>query len=131
MSGNEPWQAPLLEGPLCKPGSVQEMVAVEDEVPLPEGATSLDFMQAVYRDPAQPTTRRMRAAVAALPFEHPKLSVNANIDTNFAARMEEIARLRGKSNVIDATQNYRTDTRRLPQPEPVVTDPSGGFKRRF
>ena len=103
-----------------------------DEETLPLEATSLDFMQAVYRDPAQPMSLRMRAAVAALPFEHPKLSVNANTDvSNFAAQMEELARKSGRSNVIDANANYRTDTRRLPQPEPVVTDPSGGFKRRF
>jgi hypothetical protein len=44
--------------------------------------------------------------------------------------MEEFARARGKSFVIDAKKNYRTD-RALPIPEPVVTDPSGGFKRRF
>lgn len=58
--------------------------------------------------------------------------MTANIENKgFASMMEEIARKSGKSNVMDATQNYRTNTPRLPQPEPVVTDPSGGFKRRF
>lgn len=51
--------------------------------------SSLEFLQAVYRDPGQPMQRRMRAAVAALPFEHPKLAVTANIDGGgFAARLE-------------------------------------------
>jgi hypothetical protein len=41
------------------------------------------------------------AAEAALPFVHPKLSVAANV-YSFAAQMEELSRLRDKSNVIDA-----------------------------
>jgi hypothetical protein len=54
-----------------------------------------------YRDARQPMQRRMRAAEAALPFVHPKLSVAANV-YSFAAQMEELSRLRGRSNVIDA-----------------------------
>ena len=45
--------------------------------------------------------RRMRAAEAAVPFVHPKLSVAANV-YSFAAQMEELSRRAGKSNVIDA-----------------------------
>jgi hypothetical protein len=85
-------------------------------------ATPLDFLCAVYRDSAQPMPRRMRAAEAALPFVHPKLSVVANVDRNFGAQMEELSRQRGKSNVIDAKANYRT----LPEPtNSRVTDSTG------
>jgi hypothetical protein len=69
--------------------------------PMLAHATSLDFLQAVYRDPGQPMQRRMRAAIEALPFERPKLAVVANVH-GFANHMKELARASGKSNVIDA-----------------------------
>jgi hypothetical protein len=43
-------------------GLARVRAEAEDEIPLPEGATSLHFMQAIYRDPRQPMTRRMKAA---------------------------------------------------------------------
>lgn len=68
--------------------------------------SSLEFLRQVYRDPGQPMQRRMRAAIAALPFEHPKLAVTANIDggPGFAARLEEAyrrSRLVASPTVID------------------------------
>jgi hypothetical protein len=46
-----------------------------EEVPdLREGTMSLDFLQAIYRSPTQPLQTRIRAAMAALPFEYPKLA---------------------------------------------------------
>src|SRR6266436_1205277 len=77
-----------------------------DEITLPDDASSLHFMQAVYRDARQPMPRRMRAATAALPFEHAKLAVNISATTgDFAKQMEEVARASGRSNVIDAKSN--------------------------
>jgi hypothetical protein len=77
----------------------EEMV---DAITLPVDATSLHFMQAIYRDSRQPMPRRMRAAQAALPFEHAKLQVTVDASRNFAALMEECARKSGRSNVIDS-----------------------------
>jgi hypothetical protein len=74
-----------------------------DELALPEGATSLDFLRAVYRSPQQPMPRRMRAAVAACPFEHPKLSVSASFNTGLGSRIERMMEARGLASVIDAT----------------------------
>ena len=112
-------KAPLLEGPLCKLGTLrlppqqEEGKEMVDEITLPTDATSLHFMQAIYRDARQPMPRRMRAAVAALPFEHAKLAVTVDASRHFADRMDEFARQSGRSNVIDAKARM------------IETDPEG------
>jgi hypothetical protein len=57
----------------------------------PEQVNSLEYLQRIYRDPAQPTPVRMRAAIEALSFENPKLSAvgvgYTNNDT-FAQRLD-------------------------------------------
>jgi hypothetical protein len=75
----------------------------ELEAPVLTAHSSLEFLQAVYSDPHQPMSRRMRAAIAALPFEHPKLAVQALaiVPNGFAARLEE-ARARVLKGVLDA-----------------------------
>jgi hypothetical protein len=51
----------------------------------------------------------MRAAESALPFERPKLSMNANAQFDgFASGMEELSRrMRAGGNVIDAKANLQ------------------------
>lgn len=38
---------------------------------------ALDYLQSLYRDPLQSTFIRLKAAMAALPFERPKLQATA------------------------------------------------------
>ena len=71
----------------------------EPEGPPPK--TALEYLQSIYRDPMQTETQRMRAAIAAVPFESPKLSVVATLDS-FASRLEEMMEARGMRTVIDA-----------------------------
>jgi hypothetical protein len=59
-----------------------------EAIELPAGATPLQFLEAVYRSPAQPMHRRLKAACEALPFVHPKLSVIAQVGPDFADAME-------------------------------------------
>jgi hypothetical protein len=52
--------------------------------------TPLDFLEAVYLNPDLPLPTRMRAAIEAAPYKHPKLSASANVhyDDTFAAQLE-------------------------------------------
>jgi hypothetical protein len=76
---------------------------------------SLDLLRAVYRNPGVDLSVRMRAAMACLLFESPKLAVTALIDNerDFATILDRrLARLREMENakLIDA------------KPEPVAVE---------
>jgi hypothetical protein len=72
----------------------------------------LSFLQAVYTDDELPLSVRLKAAIAAAPFVHPKLSVTAVTDDaeDFAARLDR-ARARS-AKVIEA--------RAEPEPRPLT-----------
>jgi hypothetical protein len=63
----------------------------EEIIDLAPGETSLSFLQKIYRSPMQPMSRRLRAAMAALQHEHPKLGAVATLSTSgddFAAALD-------------------------------------------
>src|SRR5215813_11209418 len=74
------------------------------EIEIPADGISLDLLKAVYRNNQLPLTTRMRAAIAALPFEVPKLAVTAVVsEQDFATvldrrlkRIEEMRLLENK-----------------------------------
>jgi hypothetical protein len=61
-----------------------------EEIAVPANASPLDFLCAVYRDANQPMSRRLRAAIEAAPYAHPKLAVTASIgpDSGLGRRLE-------------------------------------------
>jgi hypothetical protein len=78
-------------------------------------ASSLDLLQAIYRDPFIALTTRMRAAIAALPHEVPRLAVTAQVTDMGVAelldrrlkRLEELKLLDG-AKVIDGKPQVET-----------------------
>ena len=90
-------------------------------VELAEGEHSLDFLQAVYRDPMQPLSVRMRAAIEALPFEAPKLSavaVSSMSGADFAERLERAIARSG----VNVSRTIDAKAVALPQPEDPTFD---------
>jgi polysaccharide pyruvyl transferase WcaK-like protein len=100
---------------------------------LEDGATSLTLLQAIYRSSAVALSTRMRAAIAAIQFEHPKLAVTATVEAgDFAFQLDQaVERSRKVSPMIEA--NVSSDTANVPS---ETKRPSNGVKpmipdRRF
>jgi hypothetical protein len=112
-----------------------------DEIEIPPNGNSLDLLQAVYRRSDLPLTTRMRAAIAALNYELPRLAVTAQItDQDIAtvldrriAHYQELQRANGSSKLIEAKAEPV-------EPEPIEVKPPtptsryrvfSRFNRRF
>src|SRR5262249_59634225 len=79
---NDDWTPDFVK---VAPRSVEE----DDPLKLGPNAMSLEGLQAIYRNPSLPLTTRMRAMMAAAPYETPKLAVTAVIsDNDFAAQLD-------------------------------------------
>src|SRR6516164_10243363 len=83
-----------------------ELTREDDPLQLSANALGLDRLQAVYRNPRLPLQMRIRAMIAALPFETPKLAVTATVSENdFATlldrRLKRIEEMKAKA--IEAT----------------------------
>ena len=102
----------------------------QQEIEIPPDGISLDLLRAVYRSNQLPLTTRMRAAIAALPFESPKLAVTAVVsEQDFATvldrrlkRIEEMKLLEKKTINGNATVTDRT-IEPEPRPSPPMPAP--------
>ena len=62
---------------------------VDEEIEIPPNGTSLDLLQAIYKNPALPLHTRMRAAMSCLPHEHPKLGITYQAsESDFATLLD-------------------------------------------
>jgi hypothetical protein len=79
-----------------------EAAQQSDPLELPKDATSLDLLRAVYRCAALPLPTRIKCAIAAAQFEHPKLAVSAVVSngSDWVKRMDEA--VEASSKVIQA-----------------------------
>jgi hypothetical protein len=98
----------------------------EASVELPPNATSLDLLRAIYRCPTANLQMRIRCAVAALPHEHPRLMVTAQVnEQSFAEILDRrLAKLREMENgkppvVIENLKPQPVDVR---PPMPRIAD---------
>ena len=81
----------------CLLDQIEEKQKMEGQIQLSTDATSLDLLQAIYRDNRQPLQRRMRAAIACHPFERSKFAGVASVTAeDLAVRMQQALEARMK-----------------------------------
>jgi hypothetical protein len=102
-----------------------------DRFELEPNATSLTLLQKVYRSSSVALQTRMRAAMAALQFEHPKLAVTATVEGgDFAFKLDQaVERSRKISPMIEAKPiNTSSDNANVPSDtrSPHVQASNGG-----
>jgi hypothetical protein len=115
-----------------------------DEIEIPLNGNSLDLLRAVYRCSDLPLTTRMRAAIAALNYELPRLQVTAQISENDIAtvldrrikRLQEMRLLEANGNKVVGAEVEAEPV----EPEPIEVKPPtpsqryriySRFNRRF
>jgi|ERR1700730_2495944 len=73
------------------------------EIELSRDAISLDLLKAVYRNSDIPLPVRMRAAIAALPHEAPRLQVTAQVsESDFATLLDQRIKRYQEMKLIEA-----------------------------
>lgn len=90
----------------------------------PDG-TSLTLLQAIYKNPAMPLHTRMRAAIAALAHEHPRLGVTfqTSDETDFAKLLDQRIQ-RHQSKLIEHQPQPAIETK-----PPIARTPDRRFRR--
>jgi hypothetical protein len=84
---------------------------------------ALGLLRAIYRAPGVPLPVRMRAAIAALPFERPKLAVIASVSTeDLVERMQRALQATGKVIEGRATRLLETKPAQVVSPTPATQE---------
>jgi hypothetical protein len=97
-----------------------------DELELPDCATPLDFLEAVYRSPTQPIYQRMKAAIEAAQYRHARLAVTATVTTeDFASMLDKAIERSGKAHELRQIEVAPPS----PPPSPVPRFPPVPDKR--
>ena len=88
----------------------QRSVEHDDPLKLEPNAMSLEGLQAIYRNPALPLTTRMRAMMAAVPYESPKLIATAIVNEgSFAELLDQRLKRIDQMKLIEAKPTTNTD----------------------
>src|SRR5215469_11751482 len=91
-----------------------------EAIELAPNANSLDLLQAVYRSNDLPLHTRMRAAMAALKHEVPKLAVTAQVtEGDFATLLDRRLKRLEEMKLIEANGAKVIDAK----PQPIETKP--------
>ena len=89
--------------------SLLEDAPLPSEIEIPPDGISLDLLRAVYRNSAIPLSVRMRAAIAALPHEVPRLMVSAQVtENNFAELLDRRLRKMEEAKPIEHQPEVET-----------------------
>ena len=75
---------------MLEPVDEQQVDEPAEVAPVAADVTPLDFLCAVYRNADLPLATRIRCAVAAASYVHPKMSVVATPGGNIAERLERL-----------------------------------------
>jgi hypothetical protein len=114
-----------------------------DEIEIPPNGNSLDLLQAVYRRSDLPLTTRMRAAIAALNYELPRLAVTSLVTENDIATLldRRIAHYQALQRANNSSSKLIEATAEPDEVEPIEVKPptptsryratNGRFNRRF
>ena len=104
------------------------LAELDQEPEGPEGETSLESLQAVYRDRKQPLRLRVTCAKEALAHEYPKVSAVAHIDGNsLADRLEKELRAIERSK--QSVPLLNSPTEQLPASELKKPFARSNFRR--
>ena len=110
-----------MENPITRiNGHKKRVNEMNDEIEIGQNGTALELMQAIYRSPTQELHTRMRAAMACLPFETPKLAVTAQVtDMGVAELLDRRLKRLEEMKLLEANGVKAIDAQR----QPVETKP--------